>query len=632
MKKLLLSTFVMLMTTLFSTNFQAADYVLEDFYRYIPLDDGTYRIMLSTSLIEKLENAEEVSFTDTKGNVWSKEMSLPNPAPEGEYNGIKVTSMSFMFSGCDKISTLDLSSFNTTNISAMDYMFSGCSSLTSLNLTSFNTDKVANMSQMFNECSSLTSLDLSSFNTETVVTMNLMFNRCSSLISLDLSNFNTSNVANMSVMFNECSSLKNIDLSSFNIKANTNISYMFSQCGQSIDGQPTIGIVSNKATADLFNNPSKSNIDLSTLKFVYPLNLTDYYTYTLVEDGYKIDLNEEFKIQIDRAELRSFTDSKGNVWSTGMPLPNPAPKGEYEGVKVTNMSGLFSGYSFVTILNLSDFNTINVTNMSDMFKDCASLEAINLAGLKTDNVTDMSGLFSGCTSIITLHLSDFNIESITQQLRSSSETKSGLKTSNVTDMSYMFYNCKSLSTLDISGFNTSNVTDMSHMFDGCSSLPMLDLSTFNTESISDISNMFSECTSITALNLSGFNTDNVNMDNMFANCGKAVNGEPANGIEVDATSADKFNNESITGIDLTKLRSSAIETTLTDNISATTTLNIYTVTNSIIIETEVEMPISIVNVSGVQVKSFVAPLGTTTVNDLPMGVYIVNNQKVLVGK
>ena len=53
-----------------------------------------------------------------------------------------------------------------------------------------------NMSYMFSDCSCLISLDLSNLKTENVKDMNHMFSNCSSLISLDLSNFNTNNVQN----------------------------------------------------------------------------------------------------------------------------------------------------------------------------------------------------------------------------------------------------------------------------------------------------------------------------------------------------------------------------------------------------------------------------------------------------
>ena len=81
--------------------------------------------------------------------------------------------------------------FNETN---MSYMFSECSSLISLNLSSFNTNNVTNMSYMFQFCSSLKSLILSSFNTNNVTDMSFMFSECSSLKSLNLSSFNTNNV------------------------------------------------------------------------------------------------------------------------------------------------------------------------------------------------------------------------------------------------------------------------------------------------------------------------------------------------------------------------------------------------------------------------------------------------------
>ena len=42
-------------------------------------------------------------------------------------------------------------------------MFVNCFSLTSLNLSSFNTSNVTDMADMFNGCYSLTSLDLSNF-------------------------------------------------------------------------------------------------------------------------------------------------------------------------------------------------------------------------------------------------------------------------------------------------------------------------------------------------------------------------------------------------------------------------------------------------------------------------------------
>ena len=43
----------------------------------------------------------------------------------------------------------------------MSYMFCGCNSLTNLDLSKFNTQNVTDMNSMFYECNSLKNLDLS---------------------------------------------------------------------------------------------------------------------------------------------------------------------------------------------------------------------------------------------------------------------------------------------------------------------------------------------------------------------------------------------------------------------------------------------------------------------------------------
>ena len=71
---------------------------------------------------------------------------------------------------------------------------------------------IISMTNWFRNCSKLTSLDLSKFDTSGVTNMNGMFSYCSSLTSLDVSNFDTSKVTDMSSMFIGCSNLKAINL------------------------------------------------------------------------------------------------------------------------------------------------------------------------------------------------------------------------------------------------------------------------------------------------------------------------------------------------------------------------------------------------------------------------------------
>ena len=139
-------------------------------------------------------------------------------------------SMSFMFSGCRDLISIDLSKVNTSKVNNMEYMFRECENLINANFNSFNTSKVVNMKGMFYRCESLTSLDLSSFKTNKVTDMSEMFYNCHSLETLNLNSFNVKNVINMSSMFHHCSSLTQLNLSSFNTCSVLNMSHMFCFC------------------------------------------------------------------------------------------------------------------------------------------------------------------------------------------------------------------------------------------------------------------------------------------------------------------------------------------------------------------------------------------------------------------
>ena len=178
------------------------------------------------------------------------------------------TDMRHTFYYCINLTTLDLSSFNTSNVTTMEYMFSSCEKLTTLNLSNFNTSKVNEMASMFAFCKSLTTLDLSSFNTSKVIYMNFMFNYCEKLTTLDLSNFNTSNVNYMINMFDNCNSLTTLDLSNFNTSKVRDMGNMFNSC----NSLTTVKVI---------------NCDESTKNKILTQLQTDLssYTWTLGDDG-----------------------------------------------------------------------------------------------------------------------------------------------------------------------------------------------------------------------------------------------------------------------------------------------------------------------------------------------------------
>ena len=119
--------------------------------------------------------------------------------------------MGGMFEDCRRLTSLDVSHFDTQKVIKMWNMFSGCSGLPSLDVSHFDTQNVTDMGGMFGGCSVLTSLDVSNFDTQKVTFMSEMFLGCTSLTSLDLKNFNTRKVAYMYEMFSGCAALRTIN-------------------------------------------------------------------------------------------------------------------------------------------------------------------------------------------------------------------------------------------------------------------------------------------------------------------------------------------------------------------------------------------------------------------------------------
>ena len=134
-----------------------------------------------------------------------------------------------MFVGCSALTSLDLTSFDTSKVISMKNMFYNCSALRTITFgNNFDTSKVTTMYWMYRGCSKLTSLNLGGFDTSNVTDMQRMFQGCYALSSITFGeNFNTSKVSNMSSMFYYCTSLRTLDLSSFTLKSGVNINSIF---------------------------------------------------------------------------------------------------------------------------------------------------------------------------------------------------------------------------------------------------------------------------------------------------------------------------------------------------------------------------------------------------------------------
>ena len=391
-------------------------------------------------------------------------------------NTSKATNFKQMFTRCNGLTSLDISSFDTTEATSFEEMFANSSKLVDIKFgDNFKTNKATHMASMFEGCEKLEYADLRSFDTRNVENMQSMFTDCSELKSIYASNnFDTTKVTSSNDMFNGCSKLEGGKKTKYN-SSKTNKEYA------RLDEGPDS------------SKPGYLSLAPTTANWMYwymtDTDKTIHFTNQATGHN-KIMINQNNKMVYDGLSTAKKQEITKVVFDDAI-------------VGATTANSLFDEFVALTdIQNLDKFNTSNVTDMANMFRNNKALANITFGdNFTTEAVTDMNSMFDGCEALTNLDVSKF-------------------KTDNATDMSNMFNNCKNLANLDLDKFNTNNVKNMSNMFKNCEKLNKLELSNFNTSNTTKMDEMFSGCSALTTINVSdAFDTANVtSSDNMFDGC------------------------------------------------------------------------------------------------------------------
>ncbi len=501
-------------------------------------------------------------------------------------NTEKVTSMIYMFDGCTKLESLDLTNFNTAVVKSMTYMFYNCSTLTSLNLSNFNTAKVTDMSSMFEGCTKLASLDLSNFNTEKVMYMSNMFYNCSALTSLDLRKFNTAKVTEMSNMFYNCSALTTIFASDkFVTDLVTKSTDMFSGC------KNLIGAIG-------YDETNTNNKDYANLVDGYFTPEGGFHAYAEFDEGtgtltfrrgvskpegaYELnegrsnpkwyDKREKINKVVFDASFASARPTSCYYWFTRCSNLTTIEGIEYLNTeKVTDMSCMFFHCSSLTSLDLSNFNTANVTDMGYMFNGCSALTTIFVSDkFVTSQVTKSVDMFSGCNKLIgaikyaenTTNNKDYanyqtgyftpkggfpGYAKFDEGTGTLTFTSGPSKPEGAYDLNVGIYypgwwpgqRGKIKTVVFDASFANARPTSCYCWFSGCNNLTEIKgIEYLNTENVTNMGFMFNSCKVLTSLNLSNFNTEKVtDMQGMFGECS-----------DLTSLNLSNFNTEKVTNM------------------------------------------------------------------------------------
>ena len=345
------------------------------------------------------------------------------------------------FNGFSQLTEIKgIKNLNTSNVSDMAYMFAGCSKLKSVDLTYMYSPYVKDMSYMFNNCLSLKTVYLKGLNTSNVEDMKHMFELCINLGYLDLSSFNTQNVEKFQRMFYECNSLKAIyaspkfvvNVSDLDSKAN-----MFYRCY-------------NLAGESMTYNPAHVNGDYAKFVYGYFLDATYLRPWIKLNDK-TITLYYGYKKTPGTGEYELIDWTNKNK-DKSKPFTKATFDESFALYQPTSCEYWFNNYTKLEeIENLHYLNTSKVTTMHGMFFHCNCLKSLDLSAFETSNVKDFAYLFYSCKRLESLNVSSFD-------------------TSAATNMQTMFSYCEKLKTIDLTNFETANVQTMKYMFSSCTNL------------------------------------------------------------------------------------------------------------------------------------------------------------------
>lgn len=234
-----------------------------------------------------------------------------------------------MFSGMEKLQSIDISQFDSSLLTGLEGMFENTTALTDINFgDNFQTSNVTNFRDMFSKAKSLTELDLhtwdvSSFNMD----LRKVFNGCSSLTSLSLDGWDLSHTTGADDWLAGTNSLQTFSMKGGKLPSNSR--YLFQDL---------------KATTINLNN-----LDTSKVTNMYMM-------FARAAGAIELDLH---------------------TWDVS---------------NVQNMYQMFIGSKF-TGINISGWQTTSLTNMASIFNGCTNLVNIDLSNIDTSKVQDMQGAF-----------------------------------------------------------------------------------------------------------------------------------------------------------------------------------------------------------------------------------------------
>lgn len=284
---------------------------------------------------------------------------------------------------------------NTSQSTNMVSMFEQCNKITNLDLRTFDTSNVKNMQSLFSYTYSLQSLDVSNWNTEKVTGMSYLFFG-SGLKSVDLSSWRAMNLGDWQAYIFQSSKLEEIKM--FTIGGLQYMASFFGSCPIERVDESLIG------TIDTSNVYYMGVIFAWNSKIKYAdLSCWDTSRLTSIDRCFYYCTNIETAI-LPKVKKQGQLNAGGitQLWEGCAKLKSADLSVFAEGAtdKITSITRLCYNCQTLPEIDLTYISTQKVTNTKETFYNCQSLEHIYVDNNFTmDAVTESTNMFYGCTKL-----------------------------------------------------------------------------------------------------------------------------------------------------------------------------------------------------------------------------------------
>ncbi len=329
----------------------------------------------------------------------------------------------------------------------------------------------------------ITSVVTNDFNPKSVYGL---FSNLTNVTSIDLSGIDTTETIDMEEWFYNCKRLKTLDLS-------------------------------NITTAKIEEN-SGIDTDQPSSLFVNCISLVEVtigenFGYPLSEGTWRNSRGRKYTnglivTNVNETYIRNavFWNVKNNTLNLYENYDSDSEVFYYSDAMLSNVNNIpWNSYKgSVTKINIGKANEkVAPTDMTNWFNGFTKVETIDFKNLDASSIEVLEATFEGMTHLKSIDFSGLNFESL-----------------EIADK--MFKGCTSLEYVNLSGFNPENLLSTYEMFSGCSLITHIDLSSFEGDLLEMADSMFSNCTSLEILNIEKMllNDSNNTYENIFENCNK----------------------------------------------------------------------------------------------------------------